>query len=70
LALLRRIVELFPCGELQFDVFNRFGIRTQITNAVARRAGARLNPAYRVAARVMSLVPALRNLAQYHRYAF
>jgi hypothetical protein len=43
LALLRRIVELFPCGELQFDVFNRFGIRTQITNAVARRAGARLH---------------------------
>ena len=104
LALLRRVVERFPSGELQFDVFNRFGIRTQIVNTVVRRAGARLHwgvdgpdeilrdvpglrllaamsvfdaegfrdvpPRYRVMARVMSLVPALKNMAQFHRYAF
>ena len=40
LALLQRVVERFPSGELQFDVFNRLGIRTQILNTVVRRAGA------------------------------
>jgi methyltransferase (TIGR00027 family) len=113
LALLRGVVERFPSGELQFDVFNRFGIRTQISNSVVRRAGARLHwgvdgpddilrnvpglrllvamsvfddPAfaadarsktgldvgrgYRVMARLMSLVPVLKMMAQYHRYAF
>ena len=28
-ALMRRIVDRFPCGELQFDAFNRLGIKTQ-----------------------------------------
>ena len=104
LALLRRIVERFPSGELQFDVFNRLGIRTQFLNAVVRRAGARLHwgidgpedilrevpglrllvamsvfdaegfrdvpRRYRVVAKVMSAVPALKNMAQFHRYAF
>jgi O-methyltransferase involved in polyketide biosynthesis len=104
LALLGRVVERFPSGELQFDVFNRFAIRAQKVNAVVRRAGARLHwgidgPAdilskvpgvrllaamsvfddevfgelprrYRVMARVMSTVPALKNMQQFHRYAF
>lgn len=104
LALLRRVVERFPSGELQFDVFNRLGIRTQILNTPVRRAGARMHwgvdgpdeilrdvpgvrllvamsvfdaegfrdvpRRYRVMARVMSLVPALKNMAQFHRYAF
>ena len=104
LALLRRVVERFGSGELQFDVFNRFAIRTQKINSVVRRTGARLHwgvdgPAdilrnvpgvrllgamsvfddpvfrrlprrYRVMARLMSLVPSLRMMAQYHRYAF
>lgn len=103
-ALLRRIVHRFPSGEMQFDAFNRFGIRTQWSNAVVRRAGATLHwgidgPAdildevpgtrllawlsvfdapsfravprpYRAMGRAMSVVPALRRLAQYHRYAF
>jgi methyltransferase (TIGR00027 family) len=42
IALLRRIVEHAPSGELQFDAFSRFGIKTQWTNTVVRRAGARL----------------------------
>jgi methyltransferase (TIGR00027 family) len=104
LALLRRVVERFPSGEFQFDVFNRLGIRIQIVNTAVRRAGARLHwgvndpgeilrnvpglrllaalsafdseqfrdvPwSYRVMARVMSLLPALKTMAQYHRYAF
>ena len=103
-ALLRRIVERFPSGELQFDAFNRLGIKSQWTNTVVRRSGATLywgingpddileavpgtrllawvSPFdgdtfeklawyYRVMTRTMSLVPALRYMAQYHRYAF
>ncbi len=104
LALLRRVVERFSSGELQFDMFNRFAIRTQKMNFVVRRAGARLHwgvegpgdilanvprlrllaamsvfddevfnrltRSYRVMARVMSTVPTLKMMAQYHRYAF
>ena len=103
-ALLRRVVAHFRSGELQFDAFNRFGIRTQWSNAVVRRAGATLHwgidgpdeirdevPGtrllawlsvfdsdtfravswpYRAIGRAMSAVPALRYMAQYHRYAF
>jgi methyltransferase (TIGR00027 family) len=104
LALLGRVVERFPSGELQFDVFNRFAIRAQKVNTTVRRAGARLHwgidgpddilrnvPGvrllaamsvfdsealrslscrYRVMAGVMSTVPALKNMQQFHRYAF
>jgi O-methyltransferase involved in polyketide biosynthesis len=104
LALLRRVVERFPSGELQFDVFNRFAIRAQKVNTIVVRAGARLHwgidgPAdivgnvpgtrllaavsvfdddvlaklprrYRVVARLTSIVPAMKMLTQYHRYAF
>ncbi|KWX65516.1 methyltransferase [Mycobacterium sp. NAZ190054] len=38
-ALLRRIVDRFPSGELQFDSFNWLGIKTQRVNAVVRRSG-------------------------------
>jgi O-methyltransferase involved in polyketide biosynthesis len=103
-ALLRRIVDGFPSGELHFDAFNRLGIRSQWMNAVVRRAGATLywgidgpddivdvvpsvrllawmspfdSPTFRevawyyqAMARAMSLVPALRYMAQYHRHAF
>ena len=41
-GLLRRIVDHAPSGELQFDAFSRFGIKTQWTNTVVRRAGATL----------------------------
>ncbi|SBS75437.1 Tetracenomycin polyketide synthesis O-methyltransferase TcmP [uncultured Mycobacterium sp.] len=104
IALLRRIVAHFPSGELQFDAFNRFGIRSQWVNSVVRRSGSTLHwgidgPSeivtavpgvrllawvspfesesfrgvsreYRIMARVMSWVPALKTMAQYHRYAF
>ena len=104
IALLRRVVDRFPSGELQFDAFNRLGIKTQWINSPVRRSGSRLywgingpgeilravpgtrllawvsvfdsdafkrvRPAYRVMANLMSLVPALRYMSQYHRYAF
>ncbi|HTZ16115.1 MAG TPA: class I SAM-dependent methyltransferase [Mycobacterium sp.] len=103
-ALLRRIVERFPCGELQFDAFNRLAIKAQWINVIVRRSGATLHwgidgpdeilravpgtrlltwmstfdadaftrvpAAYWLMARVMSWVPALRYMSQYHRYAF
>lgn len=103
-ALLRRIVDHAPSGELQFDAFSRLGIKSQWMNAVVRRAGATLHWAidkpddvieavpglrllswmspfdstrfsdiawyYRLMAAVMTPIPALRYMAQYHRYAF
>jgi O-methyltransferase involved in polyketide biosynthesis len=103
-ALLRRVVEHAPSGELQFDAFNRLGIRSQWTNAVVRRSGATLHWGidgpddiieavrgvrllswvsaldsdafdhvpwyYRWTLKAMNVVPALRFMAQYHRYAF
>lgn len=107
IALLRRVVERFPSGELQFDVFNRFAIRTQKINGAVRRSGSilrwgvdrpdeivravpglRLQSAMsvldaleaesfrhatrvnRTVGRVLSLVPALVNMQQFHRYTF
>lgn len=104
LALLRRVVDRFGSGELQFDAFNTFAIRTQWSNAVVRRSGSTLHwgidgprdildavPGARLLAwesvfdsdtfdqvsaavrwlgRAMAAVPTLRNMAQYHRYAF
>jgi O-methyltransferase involved in polyketide biosynthesis len=103
-ALLRRIVDHFPSGELQFDAFNRLGIKSQWTNTVVRRAEATLHwgidgpdditeaiPGvrllawvsaidddafakvpwyYRAMVRAMRMLPVLRYMAQYHRYAF
>lgn len=104
LALLRGIVTRFPSGELQFDAFNRTGIRAQFTSSVVRRSGSKLSwaidsPAdivdavpgtrllavesvfradtfrlvprpYRVLGAALALVPALRGMQTFHRYAF
>jgi O-methyltransferase involved in polyketide biosynthesis len=43
IALLRRMVAAFPSGELQFDAFNRLGIRSAWTNTPVRHSGARLS---------------------------
>jgi O-methyltransferase involved in polyketide biosynthesis len=103
-ALLRRVVEHCGRGELQFDAFNWLGIKSQWSNAVVRRSGAKLHWAingpgdilaavpgtrrlewvrwfesatfgrlprrYQLLGKVMSTVPALANMSQYHRYAF
>jgi O-methyltransferase involved in polyketide biosynthesis len=104
LGLLRRVVDRFPSGELQFDAFSTFGIRSQWINPVVRRSGSKLrwaingpsdivdavpgvrllawesvfdsdtfallSPVNRWLGRAMAAVPALRTMAQYHRYAF
>lgn len=104
IALLRRVVDGFPSGELQFDAFNRLGIKSQWMNTPVRRSGStlywgingpdeilravpgtrllawvrwfesdasnQLPRRYRVMGKVMSLVPAMANMSQYHRYAF
>ncbi len=103
-ALLRRIVEHFPSGELQFDAFNTVGIKMQKANAVVRRSGSTLHWAinrpedivsavpgvrkvsalsvfeadafqqvskgYKLMGKAISVIPAMRTIAQFHRYAF
>jgi O-methyltransferase involved in polyketide biosynthesis len=104
IALLRRMVDRFPSGELQFDAFNRLGIKSQWMNTVVRRSGStlywgiggpddiltavpgvrlldwvrwfesdnfnQLPRRYLALGRFMTLVPAMANMSQYHRYAF
>jgi O-methyltransferase involved in polyketide biosynthesis len=104
IALLRRVLERFGSGELQFDVFNWLGIKSQWLNTLVRRSGSTLSwaingpddiveavPGVRLLAwerwfesdtfaqlprsaqvtgKAMSVIPALANMSQYHRYAF
>ncbi len=62
-ALLRRIVDHAPSGELQFDAFSRFGIKTQWSNAVVRRSGATLYWGIDGPDDILGAVPGLRLLA-------
>ena len=63
LALLRRVVERFPSGELQFDAFNRLGIRLQKLNPVVRRSGSTLYWAINGPNDILRSVPGTRLLA-------
>jgi methyltransferase (TIGR00027 family) len=63
LALLRRVVDRFPSGELQFDSFNTLGIRTQVTNSVVRRSGSTLYWGINGPADILDAVPGVRLLA-------
>jgi O-methyltransferase involved in polyketide biosynthesis len=62
-ALLRRIVNAFPSGELQFDAFNRLGIKSQWINKVVRRSGATLHWAVNRPDDILDAVPGVRLLA-------
>lgn len=62
-ALLRRLVTRFQIGELQFDAFNRLGIRSQWTNTVVRRSGSTLHWAIDTPADILDAVPGTRLLA-------
>jgi O-methyltransferase involved in polyketide biosynthesis len=62
-ALLRRIVDHAPSGELQFDAFSRLGIKTQWMNAVVKRAGATLYWGIDKPDDILGAVPGLRSLA-------
>lgn len=61
-ALLRRVVERFPRGELQFDAFNWLGIKSQWSNAVVRKSGAKLHWAINGPDDILAAVPGTRLL--------
>ena len=103
-ALLRRVVDRFPSGELQTDFFNWLGIRSQKAQTLVRRSGStlywavngpedilcsvpgvrlltavsffeastfsRASAGFRLARRLVRVVPPVRKALQYHRYAF
>ena len=62
-ALLRRVVEHAPSGELQFDAFNRLGIKSQWMNSVVRRSGATLYWGIDGPEDVIKAVPGVRLLS-------
>ncbi|MGD9516094.1 class I SAM-dependent methyltransferase [Mycolicibacterium sp.] len=61
-ALLRRVVDRFPSGELQFDAFNWLGIKAQWSNAVVRRSGSTLYWAINGPEDILESVPGTRLL--------
>lgn len=62
-ALLRRVVGRFGSGELQFDVFNWLGIKSQWLNTVVRQSGATLRWAINGPDDIVEAVPGVRLLA-------
>ncbi|OBH40230.1 class I SAM-dependent methyltransferase [Mycobacterium mantenii] len=62
-AMLRRIVDRFEAGELQFDAFNRLGIKSQWMNRVVRRSGSKLSWGIDGPADILSAVPGTRLLS-------
>lgn len=62
-GLLRRIVAYFGSGELQFDAFNRLGIKSQWSNPVVRRSGATLHWGIDGPDDIIDAVPGTRLLA-------
>jgi len=63
LGLLRRVVDRFASGELQFDAFSRFAIRTQVINSVVRRSGSTLQWGIDGPADILDAVAGVRLLA-------
>ena len=61
-ALLRRIVDRFPSGELQIDFYNWFGIKSQKTHTLVRRSGSTLHWAVNGPQDVLSQLPGVRLL--------
>jgi O-methyltransferase involved in polyketide biosynthesis len=61
-ALLRRVVERFPSGELQTDFFNWLGIRSQKAQTLVRRSGSTLHWAVNGPEDILSTVPGVRLL--------
>lgn len=60
IALLRRVVKQFPSGELHFDVFNRFAIRSQALNGGVRRSGSVLRWAVNTPDEILRAVPGVQ----------
>jgi O-methyltransferase involved in polyketide biosynthesis len=62
IALLQRIVDRFPSGELQIDFYNWFGIRSQKAHTLVRRSGSTLHWAVNSPQDVLSRVRGIRLL--------
>ncbi len=62
-ALLRRVVEHFPSGELHFDVCNWLSIKLQRFNPIVRRSGSTLHWAVNEPDDILQAVPGVRLLA-------
>jgi O-methyltransferase involved in polyketide biosynthesis len=62
-ALLRRVVGHFSSGELQFDVFNWLGIKSQVLNTVVRRSESTLRWAINGPDDIVAAVPGVRLVA-------
>jgi O-methyltransferase involved in polyketide biosynthesis len=62
-ALLQRVVDRFPSGELQIDFYNWFGIRTQRMQTLMRRSGSTLYWAVNTPQDVLSRVRGVRLLS-------
>ena len=62
IALLRRMVEHFPSGEMHFDVCNWLGIKLQKINPVIRRTGSTLHWAVNEPNDILDSVPGVRLL--------
>ncbi|MCZ0730501.1 class I SAM-dependent methyltransferase [Mycolicibacterium iranicum] len=63
IALLRRVVERFPSGELQIDFYNWVGIRSQKTQTLVRKTGSTLHWAVNSPDDILSNVAGTRLLA-------
>ena len=61
-ALLRRVVERFPSGELQIDFYNWLAIRSQKTQTLVRRSGSTLHWAVNSPDDILRRVPGVRLL--------
>jgi O-methyltransferase involved in polyketide biosynthesis len=59
-ALLRRITERFPGGEVMFDMVSRFGLRLQGLNAPLQASGASMSWAFDQPEELSAAVPGLR----------
>jgi O-methyltransferase involved in polyketide biosynthesis len=62
-ALLRRVVDRFPSGELQFDAFDRLAVLAQRMNTVVRRCGSTLYWGIDGPDEILRAVPGTRILA-------
>jgi O-methyltransferase involved in polyketide biosynthesis len=61
IAMLRRVVDRFPAGELQLDVWSRAGMRAQQkTNKVITRSGSTLGWAVNAPEDILARVPEIR----------
>jgi O-methyltransferase involved in polyketide biosynthesis len=61
-ALLRRIVDRFPSGELQIDFYNRLAIKSQKMHTLVRKTGSTLYWAVNSPQDILSRVPGVRLL--------